>query len=288
MTDHDRTSGRRPGPVYDDAMKILADDDLDALLSILGIHGHAEPVNVELAASTRTADLLARTEAGGIVHVEFVKDPTPDLDLRMVDYRLRIRRRDRVSPIHQHVLALRDIDVPAEYADVDRDRLRCTWTVVRLGELDPATLLQTPTTAAVAALARGTTEQRLRTLTAAAELIAARTDPDRGRILLRAAATLASIVLTRRTITTALEEATMPVPIIDTPLGREWYEEGREKGRQEGRQAVLHLMLRQRFGSDDPRLDSIAARLAALIDDARIARLTAADSLDELDAQLPG
>jgi hypothetical protein len=25
---------RRPGPIYDDAMKILADDDLDALLSM--------------------------------------------------------------------------------------------------------------------------------------------------------------------------------------------------------------------------------------------------------------
>jgi hypothetical protein len=95
--DETARSSRRRGPVYDDAMKILADDDLPALLSIVGIHGHAERVNAELAASTTKADLIARTSQG-IVHVEFVKDRTPDLDLRMLDYRLRLRRRDRTTP----------------------------------------------------------------------------------------------------------------------------------------------------------------------------------------------
>jgi predicted transposase YdaD len=80
----------------------------------------------------------------------------------------------------------------------------------------------------------------------------------------------------------------MPVPVRDTPLGRELFEEGRHEGRQEGRQegrlAVLHLtalVLRQRFG-DDPRIDNAAAFLAALPDQERLDRLTRATSLDEL------
>lgn len=279
---------RRPGPVYDDAMKILADDDLGAFLSVVGVSGAAERLNVELAASTMKADLLARTPAG-IVHVEFIKDAAPDLDLRMVDYRLRLRRQHRATPIAQYVLALRDIAVPERYADVDDGALSCTWTVVRLGEQDPAALLGSPTTAAIAALAGGTLAHRAALLTAAAELITARTDPDRGNILLGAAATLASIVLPRATIVTALKEATMPVPVRDTPLGRELYEEGlydgRQEGKQERRKAMLRLtalMLRRTFG-DDPRIDAIAAGLAALADEERDARLAAASSLDELE-----
>lgn len=67
---------------------------------------------------------------------------------------------------------------------------------MRLAELDPVTLLGHPTTAALAALARGTTTQRAQVLTAAAKLIAG-TDPDRARTLLETATTLASIVLLR-------------------------------------------------------------------------------------------
>ena len=87
----------------------------------------------------------------------------------------------------------------------------------------------------------------------------------------------------------------MPVPVRDTPLGRELYQEGRDDGRSEGRnegrnegrqegrregrqegehQAALRftrLMLRQRFGDDFPALASIElpdtpARKAVLLD----------------------
>jgi len=246
----------------------------------LGISGEAERLNVELAASTMKADLLARTPAG-IAHVEFVKDPAPDLDLRMVEYRLRLRRRHRLTPIAQYVLVLRDIAVPERYDDIDVGQLSCTWTVVRLPELDPAALLASPTTAAIATLARGTPAQRSAVLTAAAEQITAHTDPDRRDVLLGAAATLASIVLPGHTIVIALKEATMPVPVRDTPLGRELYEEGRQEG---DRQAVLRLtrlMLRRHFGGD-PRIEAIAAQLAALPDEERLTRLASATSLDDL------
>lgn len=267
-------------------MKILAEDDVGALLSVVGIVDRASALTAELAATSMKADLVART-ATGIVHVEFVKDPTPDLDLRMVDYRLRLRRRHRTTAIAQYVLALRDVPVPARYTDVDDGQLGCTWQVVRISDLDPHSLLATPTTAAIAALANGTEAERAAVLVAAAELISTHTDPDRRNVLLGAAATLASIVLPRRTISTALKEAAMPVPVRDTPLGRELYDEGRQEGRQEGdRQAVLRLtrsMLRSRFDTDHTRIESAAARLVALTDDERVARILAASSIDELD-----
>lgn len=277
--------GRRPGPVYDDAMKVLADDDLPALLSVVDVDGSgAERLNAGLAASTMAADLVART-GSGLVHVEFVKDPAPDLDLRMVDYRLRLRRAHRTVPIAQFVLALRDLPLPQRYLDPDPGRLVCSWTVVRISERDPAELLRHPTTAAVAALGRGTAQERAAVLTAAADLIAAHTDPDRRDLLLAAAATLASIVLPRRRISAALKEARMPVYVRDTPLGRELYEEGREEGREQGgREAAVRfaaLMLRQRFG-DDPRVDRAAAALADLPDEERLVRLTTAAGLDDL------
>jgi predicted transposase YdaD len=81
----------------------------------------------------------------------------------------------------------------------------------------------------------------------------------------------------------------MPVPVRDTPLGRELFEEGRREGRAEGRETGRHeaaaqmatAWLRERFG-DDARIPGLAARLADLSDEDRIARITSATSLDEL------
>lgn len=246
--------------------------------------GGAEPLTIELPGSTTRADLLART-TNGIVHVEFVKDPTPDLDLRMVDYRLRLRRRDRDVALAQYVPVLQDIALPERYVDAGPDRLDATWTLVRLPNLDPGPLLAGPTTAAVAALAAGSPAERAAALTAAVELIAACTTPDRRKLLLGVATTLASITLPAATIDSALKEAHMPVPVRDTPLGRLLLDEGRQEGRQEGIQAgeraavvrLTRLMLRQRFG-DDPRIDAVADSLADLPDVERLARL--ADTVD--------
>ncbi len=283
-------AGRRPGPIYDDAMKILADDDLDAVLSLVGVGAGALEMDTELPGSAMRVDVLARSPRG-IVHVEFVKDPAPSLDLRMMTYRLRIRSQDtnRDTPIAQYVLVLGDdIAVPDRYHDVDAEPPVFSWSVVRLADLDPAPLLANPTTAALAALARGTPAERAAVFTAAARLIGG-TVPDRTRTLLEAATTLASIVLPAAIIDTALKEASMPVLIRDTPLGREIYQEGLAEGRQEGRQegerqAVLrltHLLLTQRFG-DDPQAAAVAERLAELPDADRLTRIAAATSLNDL------
>lgn len=180
--------------------------------------------------------------------------------------------------------------VPERYTDVDEDRLTCSWTVVRTRDIDPARMLAFPTTAPLAALGRGTADERADALTAAAELILAVPDPERRTRLLAAASTLASIVLPADTIDSALKEAAMPVPVRDTPLGRllldEGRQEGREKGREEGRRIevarLTAFLLRRRFGLD-PRIDGIAEALAELPDEERMTAVEDAASLDDLE-----
>lgn len=69
----------------------------------------------------------------------------------------------------------------------------------------------------------------------------------------------------------------MPVPVRDTPLGRELYEEGRH----DATVRLTELMLRRRFG-DDPRIVDVAAALAALPDEERLNRIAAAEDLEDL------
>lgn len=59
--------GKKVGPVRpvyddDDAMKVLARDDLDAVLSLVGVHGQgAQPMKTELPGSAMHADLISET-----------------------------------------------------------------------------------------------------------------------------------------------------------------------------------------------------------------------------------
>lgn len=290
------SAARQRGPRFDNLMRQLAADDLPALLALLvpaigvDVVDGAQPVDTSLPASTRTADLVARTH-GGILHVEFVKDPSADLDHRMVDYRMRLRRAHPGLGITQAVLALRDLRLPIGYRDpVDLHQEAFSWSVVRICDHDAADLLGTPTTAAVAALARGTPDERLATLAVAIDLIADRTDQERRAVLIDAAATFASIVLPTDRIRTALKEAAMPVLARDTPLGRELFDEGRDEGRDEGaQQATVRFtaaLLRRRFG-DDPRVAGASQLLAELPDGERLDRIAAATDLDELTTHGP-
>ncbi len=120
-----------------------------------------------------------------------------------------------------------------------------------------------------------------RALAAATALISQDLDRDRRDVLLGAAATLASIVLPADTIKRATKEATMPVPIRETPLGREWLEEGRAEGRREAVVQATAALLRRRFGAD-PRIDAVAAGLVDLSDDERVAKILDAPDMDAL------
>ena len=65
------------GPVYDNAVRLLASTDLVALCHWLGIDATAESIRVSeaLPAATLYADLLVRAGPGRLEHVEFVRAP---------------------------------------------------------------------------------------------------------------------------------------------------------------------------------------------------------------------
>jgi len=269
------------GPRFDDAMKAVAEDDPVGLLSVLPATAEIppgegwRPLDRELSRSTVRPDLLGQLGAV-VVHGEYVKDRRRDLPLRMVEYRAQIRRRHPAVRIVQFVLALVDDPaVPDRYEDPD-GLMVVRWVVVRAADLDRDRLLGTATTAALAALAGGSRSERAAALTAAADLIAA-AEPSRQRRLLDAAVTLASIHLPLPIIETALQEATMPVPIRDLPLARALLDEGRAQGAV----AMTKAVLRRRFG-DDPRVDAAVESLSALPDDEAADRILAADRLEDL------
>jgi predicted transposase YdaD len=132
-----------------------------------------------------------------------------------------------------------------------------------------------------------------RLLIRAADVVGASSERERAVTLLGAAATLASIVLPRPIIKAALKEAAMPVPVRDTPLSRELYDEGRDEGRHEGRREgrqegrrgatvdFTAALLEERFGPDE-RIPVLAERLADLDDRTRVRRITSAAAIEEL------
>ncbi len=277
------------GPRFDDAMKAIADDDPGALLGVLpptagiSVGGGLQPLDRELGRSAVRADLLCRV-GDTVVHGEYVKDRRSDLPIRMVEYRVQIRRRFPTVRIVQFVLVLADdLVVPDRYEDPD-GTMFVRWSVVRAADLDRERLLAASTTAALAALVTGSDADRARALTAAVDLIA-HAAPSRSRALLDAAATLASIHLPVHIIESALLEATMPVPIRDLPLARALLDEGVVKGRVEGARdhavAMAQALLRHRFG-DDLRIHALAEELADLPVDDAADKILAVGRLEDL------
>ena len=96
-------------------MRFLADDDVSAVLTVVGIGAQAaRRVPADLPSGTIHPDLVAEV-GSGLVHVEFVKDAGRNIDLRMVNYRLRWLRRDRRVHIDHYLPALRDLRLPNSY-----------------------------------------------------------------------------------------------------------------------------------------------------------------------------
>ena len=198
----------------------------------------------------------------------------------MVEYRAQIRRRHPAARIVQVVLGLGDdLALPDRYEDPDGSML-VRWNVVRVADLDRTRLLGSATTAPLAPLAAGSQGERAAALTAAVETIT-RVDPSRHRRLVDAAATLASIHLPLPIIETALQEATMPVPIRDLPLARALLDEGRAEGRAEATRAMSRTLLRHRFG-DDQRVEAVAEALADLPTEEAADKIMRAERLDDL------
>jgi hypothetical protein len=281
-----RRAAPQPGPIYDNALRLLATDDLVAVCRWLGIV--ADPGTVRLSealpSATQYADLLVGAGPGQLAQVEFVRRPARDLAARMLEYQARIMRLEPTAGLRQHVVVLAEGVVVNELADGDRFFARFEVTYLR--EESPTWLLSQVGLAPLASLGRvARASDRPQILREALEVIRRGATPERARHLVDVAAVLAAIHLDAATIEAVGREAAMPISLEGTEAGKVIAQRGRAKGLAEGRSdgesAVLAELLTARFGADE-RIPGIAGRLAGLDEKAAVDAVLAADSLDEL------
>ena len=280
----------RPGPVYDNALRHLAAEDLRAVCAWLGIEPAGATIRLSeaLPATTQHVDLLVASGPGRLAHVEFVRRVEPDLALRMLEYRVRIMRLHPDTDVRQHVVVLGAGHVAGEFAF--GGQLRFSVDVTHVRDRDPAEMLANASLAPLAPLGRARDPaQRARLLRASLAVITAHSGAQRLEGLATTAAALATIYLDAATIETAWKEAGMPISISGTDLAREFERRGEKRGEKRGeergsrraRVELLVLLLRRRFG-EDPRIEDLAARLAARPPADALAVIEAATSLDAL------
>lgn len=231
---------------YDNLLKYLAEHYPEALATwLLG-----KPVTrvrllkTELSLQPIRADAVHLLEIDDeILHVEFETDPAksePPLELRMLDYFVRVYRRER-KPVRQVVIVLAETGarIPEEFHVGD------TWhryRVIRMWEQDPEPLLAHEGLWPLALLARSEHPEEL--LMEVAEKVSKIADESQRSDLTAAAGILAGLRFDRSLIRRLFRRDIM----IQSVIYREILEEGEQRGEQHGRLAVIQKQLTRRFG----------------------------------------
>jgi len=150
------TSRTNPGPIYDNALRLLARHDLATICAWLGIPARPDTIDrgEALPAATLHADLIAETAPGHLTHVEFVRAPGNDMTRRMLDHRARIMTLHPHHTLTQHVVVLAQGTVPPLLTDGEEFTLHLHITYLR--DQNPAPLLADPALAPLAVLAHAT------------------------------------------------------------------------------------------------------------------------------------
>jgi len=279
----------RPGPVFDRAMRRVAEGDLTAFCEWLQVdlEGPTQILSGSFSAATLYADLLVRVNPRQLIHVEYIRSPAPDMAVRMIGYRAQIMRYHPNLQVSQYAIVLGEGRVRS--ADDPENGFQLGLRTIYLRECDPELFLTVPGLAPLAVLARGDQATRARSLASAVNLIQSQPGPQQSQ-LLEAAAVLATIRLDGPTIDVIRRESGMSVESIadfysETEVGRELLNRGLEQGLELSAQMIAAL-LRDRFG-DQPQIAEITDRLVHGPDPASAARaITRAETLSELLAEM--
>jgi hypothetical protein len=308
----DSRSAVQPGPVYDTALRRLAELDPAALCrSLLGIEVTEQPriLSAQLPAATLSADLLLQLDSGALVHMEYMRATTTELVARMLIYRGLIMRAYPGFRLVQGVLVLGAGRV-AGFDDLAGSGFALDLRVVYMRTMDPGRFLGVPSLAPLAVLGRGSVRERAGVFAAAVRVIREQ-GGSRVQELMQFADRLATITLDRSTIEAIVKEAGMSLESLESierdfgpteyvrGLRREAHSEGRSEGRDEGRNEgrnegreqarveLLTALLRERFG-DRADVSALARRLAGWPEVATaVHAVSAASSLDDLLDSLP-
>lgn len=268
------TTSSSRGPLYDLALKAMllrAPNQVLALFtSGLTWQGELSP---ELPATARAADVVWKVadEQGqhGLIHIELQTSIAPNIGERIAEYGLRLWLREHL-PVRSAVIFLRpgrlipSSPFVVEWIDGQR-RLQYEYDVIRLWELPPALVLDSPNYALwpLASLMAGATAE---STVAVAERLATLDVPRGERSdLLAVLLTLAGLRPTHREVLRLLRSTTMLDDLIKESgtlqmLFAEERAEARDEGRTEGLREAIRAVLQARFGAlDADLLDALDA-----------------------------
>ncbi|GAB3262904.1 RpnC/YadD family protein [Kineosporia babensis] len=255
----------RPGPIYDRVMRRLVEGDLPAFCDWLEVKWDIAPrvLPGTFPAESLTADLMARIGPKHMLHVEYMRRPTPDVGGRMVAYRAQVMRRYPGTQLTQVAIVLGEGRLQSP--DDPKNGFQLGLRTIYLREADPDRLIAVPDLAPLAVLARGSEGERSRRFADTIELIRKQPEERQGG-LYEAAVTLAGITLSRTTIDNIGKELGVSIDEVvhfyeGTEVGRALQERGRSQGREEGVAQTLMVLLTGRFG-DRPGLVDLAEELA--------------------------
>lgn len=235
---------------YDNLLKYLAEHYPAALATwLLGRPvARVQLLKTELSLQPIRADsvYLIETEEE-ILHIEFETDPSdsePPLDLRMLDYFVRVYRRER-KLVRQAVIVLAETGahIPEEFHVGDT---RHRYRVIRMWEQDPEPLLAHEGLWPLAVLARA--EQPERLLMEVAEKVSKIADESQRSDLTAAAGILAGLRFDRNLVRRLFRREIMMQSVIYREILKEGEQIGEQLGEQQGRLAIIKRQLTHRFG----------------------------------------
>jgi hypothetical protein len=263
-SDSDRHSVERPGPVYDNAWRLLFAGRAGAVAAYVtgqpaSAFADAKYSPTELPGTTLGVDALIET-AERRLHIELqLRANASEFEPRLVNYWARLNT-PNTPPLEQHVIVLNPQGgrLSGTYR---RAGLRLDYHVHHLWDERAEAFLAHPTLYPLAVLAQArSASDRVAILQNIIDQADANAEPtpnkrasdgtDRAAVArtVSIAATLASIYLPRSTIKSILERNnTMAVLLRDFPFNQWLIEdgraEGREEARQEARQEALAVLL---------------------------------------------
>ncbi|KAM3100548.1 Rpn family recombination-promoting nuclease/putative transposase [Phormidesmis sp. 146-35] len=202
--------------MYDDTCRFLAEhfsaDFASWLMGETVMMTELKPSELSLDPIRADAMILLQSE-DSILHIEFQTLPKEEIPFRMLDYRVRGKRRYKNKTMRQVVIYLKPTTSPLVYETAyEMERTRHEFDVIRLWEQPTSVFLQYPGLLPFAAL--GQTATPAETLRQATEIVDQIEDPATQANLMAASAILAGLRLEQDVIYSLVRRDIMQESVI--------------------------------------------------------------------------